>query len=59
MTKNSKVILSITSIIIGWLLCGFGFTTTIGRPLSTICFLTGIGLSLGGLLFLIVTLNRK
>jgi len=59
MTKNSKVILSITSIIIGWLLCGFGFTTTIGHPLSTICFLTGIGLSLGGLIFLIVTLNRK
>jgi len=59
MTKNSKVILSISSVIVGWLLCGFGFTTTIGHPLSTICFLTGIGLSLGGLVFLIVNLKRK
>jgi len=59
MTKNSKVMLSITSIIVGWLLCGFGYTTTIGHPFSTICFLTGIGLSIGGLIFLIVNLNRK
>jgi hypothetical protein len=59
MTKNSKVIVSSTSIIVGWLLCGFGYTTTIGHPFSTICFLTGIGLSIGGLIFLIVNLNRK
>jgi len=59
MSKKSKVIFSITSIIVGWLLGGFGYTTTIGHPLSTICFLAGIGLSLGGLIFLIVNLNRK
>jgi len=59
MTKNSKVILSITSIIVGWLMCGFGFTTTIGHPLSTICLLTGIGLSISGIIFLNKILNRK
>lgn len=59
MTKTSKVVFSITSVIIGWLLGGFGYTTTIGHPFSTICFLSGIGLSLGGIIFLIGNLNKK
>lgn len=59
MTKTSKIVISITSIIFGWLLSGFGFTTTSGHPLSTICFLFGIGLFLGGLIFLIANLIRK
>ncbi|HLO52858.1 MAG TPA: hypothetical protein VK169_01145 [Saprospiraceae bacterium] len=59
MNKTSKIVISITSIIFGWLLGGFGFTTTFGHPLSTICFLSGIGLFLGGLIFLIAILIRK
>jgi hypothetical protein len=56
MSKTSKVVLLI---IIGWLLCGFGFTTTMGHPLSTICFLSGLGFFLGGLIFLGINWIRK
>jgi hypothetical protein len=58
MTKTSKIILSITSIILGWFLCGFGFTTSIEHPLNTVCFLSGVGLFLVGSVFLIKGLTK-
>jgi hypothetical protein len=37
-------------VVIGWLMIGFGYTTTIGHPTSTILFLLGIGLSIAGII---------
>ena len=59
MKKTVKVILSIVLIILGWLLVGWGFTTTIGHPVNTICFLAGLGLFFVGLIYLIVSINKK
>jgi hypothetical protein len=53
MKKTQKIILSIVLIILGWLLTGWGFTTTIGHPISTICLLAGLGLFFVGLIYLI------
>ena len=44
-----KVLFSIGFILIGILLTGFGFTTQLGHPISTICFIIGLGLVFVGL----------
>ena len=42
MTRTLKIILSIITVISGWLMIGIGYTTKIGHPISTILFLFGI-----------------
>jgi hypothetical protein len=49
-----KGLLSAISITTGFFLSGFGFTTALGNPLSTICFLLGMALLFFGFLLLIM-----
>ncbi len=42
MSKNNTILPTIGLIIFGWILAGFGFTTKLGHPISTICFILGI-----------------
>lgn len=52
MKKQYKVLLSIVPMFCGWLLAGFGFTTKMGHPISTICFSLGMCVSfLGAICF--------
>jgi hypothetical protein len=53
MEKKAKIF-SLLSIVLGWFLLGFGYTTNLGHPISTISFLLGIVCIIGGLLMLIV-----
>ena len=43
----------------GWLLGGFGYTTPLGHPISTISFLLGLAFMIGGIAFLIITFSSK
>lgn len=47
--SKAKILLLIIS---GWLLGGFGFTTTLGNPISTISFILGILMFIIGVIFL-------
>jgi Na+/melibiose symporter-like transporter len=58
MTRAKKIGLSILVMVIGWLLIGWGYTTPIGHPTSTIMGLVGLGLFIGGLVASI-TWGRK
>lgn len=49
----------VASIIVGWLGLGFGFTTTLGHPISTILFLGGLALFIAGIVLFIVGANTK
>jgi hypothetical protein len=44
--------LPVYSMFFGWLLAGFGFTTALGHPISTICFCIGLILSFLGFILL-------
>jgi hypothetical protein len=59
MTKKTKILISIGMIILGWLLNAIAWTTTNGPTISSICLLLGLGLFIGGLIFLIINLTRK
>jgi hypothetical protein len=50
MAKSIRIGISLLAVVIGWLMIGFGYTTTIGHPTSTILFLLGIGLSIAGII---------
>jgi len=59
MKNNIKLLLSLLTIIIGWLMGGFGFTTKLGHPISTICFFLGLALILTGIIFFIKIVKEK
>jgi hypothetical protein len=60
MSKDRKYILSGgIAIILGWLSGGFGFTTKLGHPISTICFCGGMLLCFLGIIFFIIGANTK
>nr|WP_315257549.1 hypothetical protein [uncultured Flavobacterium sp.] len=59
MKKHSKLLLCLLIMIIGWLMGGFGYTTKLGHPISTICFLSGPALSFIGLILFIITIKEK
>jgi hypothetical protein len=50
MTRPIKIGISLLIVVVGWLMIGFGYTTTVGHPISTILFLSGIGLFIGGII---------
>ena len=56
MTKKVKIFLSISTIILGFLLNAFAWTTELGHPTSTICLLLGLGLFFTGIIFLAIVL---
>lgn len=45
--------------IIGFALNGVAWSTDIGHPYNTICFLLGLGLNLFGLILFILSLAKK
>jgi predicted RND superfamily exporter protein len=55
MKRNTRLLLSLITIVIGWLLGGFGFTTKLGHPISTISFFLGIILIIIGIIYFILT----
>jgi len=59
LTKKLKILVSIGAMILGWIVNAFALTTIIGHPISTICLLFGLGLFIGGLIFLISTLRKR
>ena len=59
MKKPIRIIISILTIIIGWILNAFAFTTKMGHPTSTIALLVGLGLFFSGLTYLIITIKNK
>jgi len=52
-TRTIKILSSISLVIIGVFLCGFGFTTVLGHSISTICLFLGLGLILLGFVYFI------
>ena len=58
MTRTHKILLCILAIILGWFLLGFGYGNTLGNPnISTISFLLGFALCLGGFIAIIIFAN--
>lgn len=57
MNKTRKILLSIITIIVGWLLGGLAYSTPIGgHPVNTICLLVGVGMLFSGIIWLIIIL---
>jgi hypothetical protein len=50
--RKNNLLLAVFMIFFGWFLAGFGFTTTLGHPISTIFFCVGLGLFFLGFLLL-------
>lgn len=59
MKYKTKLILFLIIIILGWILSGFGFTTKLGHPISTICFLLGFVILIIGIIFFIKSVKEK
>ncbi len=59
MKRGTKILLSILTIILGWILNAFAWTTKLGHPVSTICLVLGIGFFIAGIVFLIISINNK
>jgi len=59
MTKSNRVILSIICIVSGWFINAFAWTTKSGPSVSTISLLVGVGLFVGGIIYLIVALTQR
>lgn len=50
---------SIACMISGWFLNACAWTTKLGPSVSTLSLLCGVGLFIGGVIFLVVTLSSK
>lgn len=60
MRKDRKLLASGSiAIVTGILSAGFGFTTTLGHPISTICFIGGLALIIIGIILFILGANTK
>lgn len=60
MKKSRNLFIAIFMMIIGFIFNGLAWSTIIGgHPYNTICFLLGLGLSLFGLIFFILSLAKK
>lgn len=58
MNTRIKLLLSIAMIILGWVLNALAWVTK-GPIINSICLLLGVGLMIGGIILLIVTLTSK
>ena len=55
-----ELLLPFGTLIAGFIVCAFGATTTLGNPVSTICVVLGLGLSVSGFIaFILVTKRNK
>jgi hypothetical protein len=52
-SRAIKILSAISTVLIGMLMCGFGFTTEIGHPISSICLLFGLSLAFVGFIYFI------
>jgi hypothetical protein len=59
LSRKNKIILSIGTIILGWFLDAYAFSTKIGNPINTIFLLIGLILFFIGIILLIKTLISK
>jgi uncharacterized membrane protein HdeD (DUF308 family) len=59
LTRSSRILLSIVSIIAGWLINAAGWITDLDPLVSALSLLIGIGLLIGGIVFLIISLTQK
>jgi hypothetical protein len=59
MTKGIRILISISMIILGWTLNAIAWTTMDGPTISSMCLLLGLGLFIGGTVYLIKNLNGK
>lgn len=59
MTKPIGIGLSLLIVIMGWLMIGFGYTTTLGHPVNTILFLLGIGVFMGGIVAALIWKRKR
>lgn len=57
MSRTLKIITSIITIILSWLLTGIGYTIKIGHPTNTILILLGIACFISGCLWLIISIK--
>ena len=57
MNKTLKIIMSIITIIVGWLLAGIGYTIKVGHPTNTIILLFGLACFFIGFLWLIISIK--
>ncbi len=57
MTKKQRILISIGGMIGGCILCGYAYTTPLAYPVSTICIVLGIGISVGGFISLMLALK--
>ena len=58
MKKPLNILFSLLTILLGLFLLGFGYTTKLGHPISTICFLSGLVLFPLGFVYLIIGLRK-
>ncbi|NEU06836.1 hypothetical protein GZH53_00790 [Flavihumibacter sp. R14] len=56
--KKSEVYLISASVFSGWFLTGWGYSTELGHPVSTIAFLLGIALVVTGVVLFIQKLTQ-
>jgi NhaP-type Na+/H+ or K+/H+ antiporter len=59
MKNKTKLLLSLLTLIIGWLSIGISYTIKLGHPINTICFLLGFALIIVGVVFFIKIINEK
>jgi hypothetical protein len=53
MKRRTRIILGVAGLILGWFLSGWGYTTKLGHPISTMAFLVGLVLFFVGLRFIV------
>ena len=59
MKRKHRIILAVLIIVIGSILNGFAWSTDIGHPISTISLISGLGMIFGGIILLILSLDKK
>lgn len=57
MNKQNKIILSILSMILGFVLNGIAWTIAIGPTFNTLALLLGLGLMFGGFIWFIINIK--
>ena len=59
MTKKEQLFISAGTMAGGGILCGYGLTTTLGHPISTICLVGGLIFCVGGFISLVLATKRQ
>ncbi|AKD03627.1 hypothetical protein PKOR_11445 [Pontibacter korlensis] len=57
--QAAKIILSLLVVALGWFFLGYGYSTLLGHPISTVLFIGGLALSLAGVVGVILSARSK